>query len=82
MHFLVDERGAKYSSCFPLLSVLLCSMGFCSLYYSTLEQALLSYSAMGKGQSAVLGCASFCMPQIRGTKAEATENILHRTDLS
>lgn len=81
MPFPVDERGAKYSTCFPLLSVLY-SMGFCSLYYCTLEQTLLSYSVFGKGQSAVLGCASFCVPQIKGTKAEATENIFHRTDLS
>lgn len=59
MHFPVDERQAKYSTSFPLLSVFLFSMGFCSLYYCTLEQALLSYSVFGKGQSAVLGCASF-----------------------
>lgn len=82
MHFLVDERGAKYSSCFPLLSVLPCSMVFCSLCYGTLEQVLLSYSFKGKGQSAILRCASFCVPQIRGTKAEATETIFHGTDLS
>lgn len=77
MHFPVDMKGAKYFTFFPLLSVPLCSMGFCSLYYSTLEQALLSYSVItGKG---TVCCPRVCfllhLSQIRGIKAEAREHF-------
>lgn len=83
MHFPVDMKGAKYFTFFPLLSVPLCSMGFCSLYYSTLEQALLSYSVItGKG---TVCCPRVCFllrasdqgDKSRGQRTFFTEQICH-----